>query len=72
MPTPAGDTVRLRLVAYLAEKHISQRKLAVRLGWTQPRVHRRLSGDTPISIDDLQSIANALDEPMDRFLAGAA
>ena len=69
MANTDGEAVRLALIAYLDVEKISQRELARRLGWTQPRVQRRIVGDARISVQDLHDIAAALDVPVTRFLS---
>ena len=45
---------------------VTQTALAERLGLTQPAVSARLAGRTPITVDELQIIADALGvEPAD-------
>lgn len=42
------------------EARISQEKLATKVGMSTSAVTRRLSGETPITIDDLERMAAAL------------
>lgn len=60
------------IAALLTELGISQRELARRLGWTQPRIQGRLAGDIAVTVADLQQIADALGVPVDRLLTGQA
>lgn len=43
--------------AELARRNISGRSLALALGWTASSTARRLSGATPLTVDDLSQIA---------------
>ena len=48
----------------LAERRISGAELARRLGWSQQATSRRLTGSTPITVDELTEIARVLDVPI--------
>lgn len=65
--------VAAKLRGYLAEKRITKHQLAERLGQTDFWVGRRMNGQTPITVGELAYIADALREPIGRFLpAGSA
>lgn len=51
-------TPALRFLA--AEARMSQERLAAKVGLSQSAVGRRLSGDTPINIDDVARFAAAM------------
>lgn len=57
--------VRTEIRVQMVRRDISGRKLARQLGWSTTRLHRRLSGETPISATDLQNIAVILDVPVE-------
>ena len=44
----------------MTRQRLSQRELAERLGWTQGFLSRRLTGVTPMSLDEADRIAWAL------------
>lgn len=46
--------------ALLARRRMSASELARVIGVTQPYISRRLTGDTPLDVDDLAKIADAL------------
>lgn len=58
--------------ALLAELGVSQRELARRLGWTQPRIQGRLSGEIAITVADVEAIAAALGISADRIIPAPA
>jgi transcriptional regulator with XRE-family HTH domain len=62
--------VAAKLRGVLAEKRISKHQLAQRIGQTDFWVGRRANGQTPITVGELLAIAEALGEPVERFLPG--
>lgn len=46
--------------AHLARQRRSAQSLALELGWTQRYLSRRLTGQVPFSVDDIDAIAGAL------------
>lgn len=56
----------------MASKGLTQTALAERLGLTQPAVSARLSGRTPITVDELTVIAAVLGVPVTDLLKDAA
>lgn len=54
--------------AEMARQQLAQGDLAALLGWTQPRVSRRLSGRVPLTLDDLAAIVTALSARAGRAL----
>lgn len=58
--TPLTQSVRERLKA----AGISQERVAVVLGLTQPMISRRVLGKTPWRADELVAIADAFDIPL--------
>jgi len=53
--------------AHLARRGISGNQAALRLGWTQPYMSRRLSGNVAFNVADLAAIARLLQVPVTRF-----
>lgn len=64
-------TVAGEVRAMMARRRITQTDLANKLGWTQSYVSRRLSGDVPFDIDELEVLADLFDVPVVRFLETA-
>jgi len=73
MNEPQGDssTAHLRVAAevraHLARQRISGRQAAFALGWKQPYIARRLSGEIPFDVSDLAKIADLLGVPVTAF-----
>lgn len=55
--------------AELARQRLSGRQAALRLGWTPPYLSRRLVGEIPFDVADLQALAELLDVPVTDFFA---
>ena len=53
--------------AHLARQRLSGRQAAIRLGWTQPYMSRRLTGEIPFDVADLEAIADLLGIPATAF-----
>lgn len=67
--TPVGSNVR----AEMARRDLTQQRLASEIGMAQQSLSRRLRGDTPLTVDELQAIADVLGVPAAALLeAGAA
>ncbi len=56
----------------MARQRITGTQLAERLGRSQPYVSRRLVGEVPFDLGDLEAIAAELGVPLTKFLAQAA
>lgn len=70
--TIAGQTAR-EIRAEMGRQGISGAALAARLGCTQKSLSRRLTGDVPVDIAQLERIAEVLGVPMSQLLpAGTA
>lgn len=59
--TAMARAVALKVLAHRAERRLSQRALAAKLGMTQPQVARIEAGEHNPTIDTLARIAQALD-----------
>lgn len=55
-----SETIPREIRAEMARRDISQFELATRIGWRQQKLSRRMSGRVPITINDLETIAEAL------------
>ena len=69
--TTTGE-VAAEIRAELARRQIPQVRIADLLGLSQVSVSRRLTGQTPISVDELALIAGFLDVPISDLLKDAA
>jgi predicted transcriptional regulator len=58
--SPLSETVAATVRAEMARRMIRQATLAEHLGYSQPKVSRRLSGDVPFTLDELSAVAAAL------------
>lgn len=54
--------------AELGRRNLSQHHLARGIGWTDQKLGRRLNGQVPWSIQDVELIASILDVPRSQFL----
>lgn len=64
-PTATLQTaVAQGLRAEAARQNISRRQLAERMGRSHNWVSRKFNGTTPITVDDLQELADALNVPV--------
>lgn len=69
LPTVAvADNIR----AEMARKRVTQQTVAEHLGVSQPAVAARMSGKTPLDVNELFAIADLLDVPASQLLDGAA
>jgi transcriptional regulator with XRE-family HTH domain len=66
----AAESVAAEVRAQLARQKISGRQAAAQLGWTQPYMSRRLTGEIPFNVADLAALAELLGVPAKRFLEG--
>ena len=64
----ASNAVAMNIRAELARRRVSQHKLAQHLGKSQTWVHRRLSGNVSLSINDIMLIADFLGLPITELL----
>ncbi len=58
--TPMREQIAEEIRVLLARRKMSASELARRMGVTQPYISRRLTADTPLDVDDLAKIADAL------------
>lgn len=61
---PLRESVAGEVRAHLARARLSGRQAALQLGWTQPYMSRRLTGDIPFDVADLEAIADLLGIPV--------
>lgn len=55
-----NDRVRRRLRDEMTDRNLSQQDVADLLKWTQSRVAQKLTGRTPITLDELEALAFAV------------
>jgi len=73
MNEPQGDSptrhqaVAAEVRAQLARRRVSGRQAAFALGWKQPYIARRLSGEIPFDVNDLIALADLLRLPVTEF-----
>jgi transcriptional regulator with XRE-family HTH domain len=65
-PTP-HQAVAAEVRAQLARRRMSGRRAAFALGWKQPYIARRLSGEIPFDVNDLTALAQLLELPVSEF-----
>lgn len=64
-----SDQIPAEVRAEMARQRLSGRALAVRLGWPQNRMSRRLAGVTPFTVDELMLVAAELKVPVTSFFS---
>lgn len=62
-----AEVIAAEIRAEMARQGISQRELGERLGFTQAGVSRRLLGQKPLEVDDVERIAEALGVSMQQL-----
>lgn len=71
MSRPAAPAAQIDVAAevraQLARAQWTGRSMALRLGWTQPYISRRLTGEVPFDVNDLAAIAAVLGIPVSAF-----
>jgi transcriptional regulator with XRE-family HTH domain len=68
-PTP-HLAVAAEVRAHLARRRMSGRQAAFALGWKQPYIARRISGEIPFDVNDLSAVADLLEVPVSSFFDG--
>ena len=68
MASTLNDHVAAEIRAELARQRRSARKLAAELKWTVPYMSRRMTGEIPLDMDDIEAIAAALNVPLAALL----
>ncbi|MBO2459357.1 helix-turn-helix domain-containing protein [Actinomadura violacea] len=63
------ESVAAEVRAQLARRRISGRRAALTMGWTEHYMSRRLTGKTPLDVNDLAAIAAVLNVPISTFIA---
>lgn len=69
MAVTYSDSVAAELRAEIARQRRTQGDLAQALGWTQQYLSRRLTGATPLSLDDVEKLARILGIPLAELVA---
>lgn len=72
---PVIEQIAAEVRAEMARQGLSQAKLATKLGWTQPRLSRRVTpgknGLIPFTAAELLAVADKLGAPIAQFLPTA-
>lgn len=55
-----ADRARQRIRDEMAKRHLSQQDVADLIKWTQSRVAQKITGRTPITLDELEALAFAV------------
>ena len=64
--------VASNILAEIARRRLSQRVVAEHLGVSQPSFSARMSGKTPLDVNELFAIADLLDVPIENLLRATA
>ena len=67
-----NERVAGEIRAELGRRRITQQELALRLGWAGSQASRRLSGHVPLSFDEVERIARALEVPVEQLMSTRA
>lgn len=59
-----NESVSAEIRAEMARQRLTQRQLALSLGWTQPQLSKRLLSKIAFSTDELERIARLLGIPV--------
>jgi len=62
------ETVSREIRAEIGRRDLSKEALAKALGWEPTKLRRRLSGQVPWSVQDIELIASVLDIPRSQLL----
>lgn len=71
--TPEGtlsSAVARRIRGYLAERRISHKEFGQMVGWDRGRYQRRLAGEVPLTLDDLEQIMRGTGLSLSFLLTG--
>lgn len=66
-----NQTAAAEIRAEMGRQQLTHRELARRLDWNHVSLGRRLKGTSPLSLDELDHIAAALNVPMQQLLGPA-
>lgn len=71
-PRSLADRVAEEIRVEMARQRLNQVELAARMHVAQPWISRRLGGKTPITLGDLEQIAEGLGVPVADLLSAAS
>jgi transcriptional regulator with XRE-family HTH domain len=63
-----NDRAVIEIRAEMGRQQLSGVKLAEILGWTQNAISRRLRGEAPLTLSELDQISRALRRPLAQFV----
>lgn len=66
-----NNNVTARIRAEIAARRVSRSELARRTGMSATAMHRRLSGEVSMSLDEIDEIAEALEVPAEQLLSAS-
>lgn len=66
------EAIAGELRALMARNRVTGTALAKLLGWKQQYLSRRLTGAVPLDVNELATIAEVFDVPVEQFFAEAA
>jgi transcriptional regulator with XRE-family HTH domain len=64
MDTTYSAAVAAEVRAEVARQQLGQQELAIRLGWSQPTLSRRLTGAAVFSTEEIEQLAEVLGVPV--------
>lgn len=67
-----GESVSVQIRIELARQNVSQSELARRCGWIPQYLHRRMAGEVPWTLEELQRVAKELGIDPQQFVWPAA
>lgn len=70
-PPRLSVTVAAAVRAEMARRRVSQLQLADRLGWSQPKISRRLTDGSPFTLDEIPLVADALGTTAEDLIAAS-
>ena len=68
MPHSLTDTIAREIRAELARQRLTHRELAERVGIQPSGISRRLDGEIPLKVSEVEQIAAALGVPVTQFV----
>lgn len=73
LKTPTAETfaghIAREIRGEMGRQGVTQESLALKLGWSQRMLSRRLTAEVPINADETEAIACALGVPLTQFFA---
>lgn len=67
MASSYSERVAAEVRAEMARQRRTQGDIAAALGWSQQFLSRRLTGDQPFALDEIEALASELGVPISQF-----